>query len=307
MRRGFTLVELLVASMITAFVLGSVSMSLRQIGRARETCKVRYNAHMRADTALNEIRRDIASIIRSDDLFYARLLLTDNQARGGSESFERDELLMFSNRLRPLRNVDFNGEGLEYETQYRIEEDRYGPVLWQRRDAFPDEYPGGGGVARPTVEGIVALSIQVYDGDSWFDDWDSDFDGLPLAVRVTVVASGNRGESDVYSAPRAILRTVIAIDRALSSRDWFVTPDDGTTPTNGNTVPDAASNEDEDGNGGPFPPGPPGRPGGPGGPDGPPRGGPDGPPRGGPGGPPRGGPGGPPKDGPPDTVRPGSR
>ena len=51
-RRGFTLVELLVASLITAFVLGSVSMSLRQIGRARETCKVRYNAHMRADTAL---------------------------------------------------------------------------------------------------------------------------------------------------------------------------------------------------------------------------------------------------------------
>src|SRR5262249_5074979 len=155
---------------------------LRQIGRAKDTCKVRYDAFMRADSALNEIRRDIASLVRSDDLFYSRFLLIDNRSRAGRESFERDELLMFSNRLRPLRNVDFNGEGMQYETQYRIEEDRYGPVLWQRRDAFPDDHPGGGGVAVPRIEGIVELSIQAYDGLGWYDDWDSDISGLPLAV-----------------------------------------------------------------------------------------------------------------------------
>lgn len=271
-RRGFTLIELLIAGVITAFVLGSISFSLRQIGRAKDTCKVRYDAFMRADTALNGIRRDIASIVRSDDLFNCRFLLIDNLARGRDESYERDELLMFTTRLRPLRNIEFAGEGQEYETHYRLEEDKVGPVLWQRRDPFPDEHPGGGGLAVPSVEGIIALSIQVYDGTTWYDDWDSDFDGLPLAVRVTVVSSGHRGKSDVYTAPRAILRTVVAIDRALSSKDWFITPpdeqvDEGAgVDADGDGIPDdQAPNPDDPGGNIPPPDGPPGPPPGPGG------------------------------------------
>src|SRR5690349_12240980 len=112
-RPGFTIVELLVAGVITAFILGAISMSLRQVGRAKDTCKVRYDAYMRADTALNELRRDIASIVRSDDLFNCRFLLTDRVAHGKDESYERDELLMFTDRLRALRNIDFSGEGME--------------------------------------------------------------------------------------------------------------------------------------------------------------------------------------------------
>src|SRR5262245_39594829 len=73
-RRGFTLVEMLVAGVITAFILGSVSLSLQQVGRAKNTSKMRYDAHMRADAALTALRRDIASIVRSDDLFYSRFL-----------------------------------------------------------------------------------------------------------------------------------------------------------------------------------------------------------------------------------------
>jgi type II secretion system protein J len=280
-RRGFTLVELLVAGLITAFVVGSIGFSLRQIGRSKDTCKVRYDAHMRADAALSNIRRDIASIVRSDDLFYTRFLLINNQIHGRDESYDRDELLIFSDRLRPLRNIEFTGEGLEYETQYRVEEDKYGPVLWQRRDAFPDQYPGGGGVATPAVEGILALSIQAYDGTQWYDDWDSDYDGLPVAVRISVVASGNRGEKDVYTAPRAILRTVVAIDRALSSKDWFITPeaDQGTASQdtdngNGNANGNGAGNGAAGGGGGSIIGGTPGGPGGQGGrPGGPPRGG----------------------------------
>ena len=62
-----------------------------------------------------------------------------------------------------MRDIDFNGEGMEYETQYRIEEDDAGPALWVRHDAMPDEYPLGGGVVSPAVEGIVAMMIEAYD------------------------------------------------------------------------------------------------------------------------------------------------
>ena len=232
-RRGFTLVELIVAGVITAFVLGSVSMSLSQLGRAKNSSKRRFDAYIRADAALTSIRKDIVSVLRSDDLFYTRLLITDDTMRMRDQVFDRDEILVFNTRLRPLHDIDFNGEGFEYETQYRIADDDLGPVLWVRHDAMPDEYPAGGGVASPSVEGILSLSFQAYDGSSWYDEWDSDSQGLPLAVQITVTSTGNRGPDDVYTAPRAVLRTIVSIDRVLSPKDLFKIPEDEETTPSG--------------------------------------------------------------------------
>ena len=51
-RRGFTLVEVIVAGIIAALVIGSVSMSLGQLGQAKRTSKERFDMFMRADAAL---------------------------------------------------------------------------------------------------------------------------------------------------------------------------------------------------------------------------------------------------------------
>ena len=75
LRRAFTLAEVTVASIIIVLVLGSVSASVAQLGRAKNSCKRRFDAHLRADVALNALRRDIISIVRSDDLFDTQLLL----------------------------------------------------------------------------------------------------------------------------------------------------------------------------------------------------------------------------------------
>ncbi|UCD74341.1 MAG: hypothetical protein JSV91_11180 [Phycisphaerales bacterium] len=223
-RRAFTVVEVMIAGVITAFVLGSVSMSISQLGRAKSVSKMRFDAYHRADVALTAIRHDLISIIRADDLFYTRLLLMDDSERTGiDEPYEvaRDEILIFSNRLREIHPSDYSGEGIEYETQYRIEEDETGFILWRRRDAVPEEFPLGGGMATPLVEGIVGLSIEVYDGDEWEEVWESDDEGLPLAVQVMVTASGHRAGEDPYDAPFAVLRTIIPIDRVIPPKDIF--------------------------------------------------------------------------------------
>ncbi|MHC5024862.1 MAG: prepilin-type N-terminal cleavage/methylation domain-containing protein, partial [Planctomycetota bacterium] len=218
-RRGFTLIELLIAGLVTAFVLSSISMTLANLGRSKSVSNHRLAAHLRADAALNAIRRDIASIVRTDDLFYTRFLLMHGETRVAGEMVERDELVMFCNRFRPLRDIDFHGEGLEYETQYRIEEDEFGPVLWLRRDALPDKYPLGGGVAAPVAEGIVSLRIEAFDGEQWNEEWESDEQGLPIAVRVTVIARGHAPADDFEHTPLATIRTVIPIDRILLPKD----------------------------------------------------------------------------------------
>jgi uncharacterized membrane protein YgcG len=223
-RRGFTLVEVMVAGIITAMVVGSLSMCLGQLGRAKDVCKRRFDAHVRADAALSAIRKDVISIIRTDDLFYTRFYLYNSSVNTEIGLFGRAELTVFNTRLRPVRRIDaFNGEGQEYETQYRIIEDQFGPVLWRRRDALPDEYPMGGGVASPVVEGVLGIEMEAFDGDRWWDAWDSDYDGIPHAVRITVTASGHRDDEDVWDedTPTVTLRTVVAIDRVATPRDHY--------------------------------------------------------------------------------------
>ncbi len=214
-RPGFTLIEMVVAGIIAALLLGVVSGSIAQLGKAKNSTQRRHTAFLRADTALGQIRRDIASISRSADLFYTRFVIYAGTNQSPRGDLSRDEILLFNTRLRTVRDQDYVGEGLEYESHYRITEDDFGPVLWHRRDALPDEFPFGGGVATPLVDGVVELFVEAYDGIDWFNEWDSDYDGLPVAVRVTVTAGGHRAHEDPYeeSIPFATLQTVIAIDR----------------------------------------------------------------------------------------------
>lgn len=214
-QRGFTLVELLVAAMISTMVAGTIAASLFQLGRANMSSKLRFTAHMRADAAMNRVRENLVGVIRDRDLFYTRFLLKSDSVNTPAGAFDRDNLLLFSTRFRPVADIEYSGEGTEYEAQFRIKEDDLGPVLWQRLDVFPDEYPDGGGTATPIVEGIVGLRIECYDGSQWYRDWDSDYDGLPLAVRITLHASGQPVGSDPFDQSSQIiaLRTVVPIDR----------------------------------------------------------------------------------------------
>ena len=202
--QGFTIIELMVAIAIAAIVSAAISSSLSQLGRARETARLRMTACRRATDALESIRRDVQSTLRSDELFYTRFLLAPATASGPSGALDRDQMLLFNERLRPIHPLSYSGEGQEYEAQYRIESIGVDCTLWRRRDAVPDEYDDAGGIAEPVGEGVVAVRFEAYDGNEWRQTWDSDRDGLPWSVRATVTASGARVGSDPLEDTRAL-------------------------------------------------------------------------------------------------------
>lgn len=216
-RRGFTLVELVIAGIAGLLVVAAVTSALFQSARARSTTKSRLVAYSRANSALDLVRGEIAATMRRSDLFETRVLLYDDVTPTSIGELDRDELLIFNVSLRALRPIEYEGEGQEYESHFRIGDDSTGTALWQRRDSVLDEWSDAGGIASPVANGIVAMQIQAYDGESWFDEWDSDIDGLPWAIRVTVSATGNELGEDPFdtAAPIVTLRTQIAIDRII--------------------------------------------------------------------------------------------
>ncbi len=215
--RGFTIVELVVAIAVAGLVILTVATSLSRIGKTRDVARTRLEAVTRANAALDAVRRDLISVIRDGDLFYTRILLFDGTSFTDYGAMDRDEIVVFNNRLRPMRRDEYAGEGGEYESQYRIVDDRSGSVLWLRRDAVPDENPEGGGMAIPSIDGIVGLQIEAYDGEAWYPDWDSDYFGLPWALRITVTATGESAdrESSNPEFSTITLRTQIPIDRIV--------------------------------------------------------------------------------------------
>ena len=214
LRRGFTMLEFILAGILLAMVLVAMGMAMQQVVKARNATRGRVDAHLRADAALRMIRRDLVSLLRREDLFYTRVLLTDNWVVREGEQVSRDEILVFNNRMQATRDLQYNGDGMEFETHYRVEDDDLGPMLWQRRDPMPDAYPEGGGIVTPVVEGIMGLNITAWNGLDWLDEWDSDEDGIPWAFRITVTATGAIAGQPTSNQPIATLRTAVPIDRS---------------------------------------------------------------------------------------------
>lgn len=214
-RRAFTIAELLIAGVVAAIVLGVVAVSLDQVVRARATSRVRLSAHQRASAALERIRKEVATTLRSDDLYQARVLLVDDSTSTPIGELDRDELLLFNVRLNPVRQTEYHGDGLEHESQLRVEDDAAGSALWLRTDPVPDDVPDGGGVATPVMEGIIGLKVEAYDGENWYEEWDSDELGIPWALRLTVTAAGDPDGTNYFEDSRELLslRTVVPLDR----------------------------------------------------------------------------------------------
>lgn len=237
--RAFTIIELVVAIVVSAIVIATVATALSRISRTRDVARTRLEAATRANSAIDAIRRDLASLVRDGDLFFSRVLISDATDFTRYGALDRDEILVFNNRLRPMQRDAYAGEGGEYESQYRIEDDAEGSVLWLRRDAVPDENPDGGGMAIPSIEGVVGLRIEAYDGEAWYSDWDSDLYGLPWALRVTVTATGESPDNISTEPMRSTvsLRTQIPIDR--------IVPPPPPAEEEASTDPNAADGEDK--------------------------------------------------------------
>jgi type II secretion system protein J len=204
--RAFTLIELVVGVVVVAILAGATAASLGQLVRTRSAAIAQRQAVARATDAASRMALDIASSVRDANLAACKVQVMDS----GAGEPPRDELLLLVRSSRPVRGLsELTGspEGNEYEAQYRVVDAGRTSTLWMRRDSAQDGIVDGGGIAAPIIPGLIGLSVQAFDGTNWKDEWDSDADGLPHAIRVTVTAvSDERGVT-------ALARRTVAIDR----------------------------------------------------------------------------------------------
>jgi hypothetical protein len=192
-----------VASVVCALIAGATAAVVGQIARVKEQSLARRQAWARADAGAARIARDAAAVVRHHDLRFAKVQVVD----GGAGN---DELILLTRSQRRVRGTDVAAEGGVYEVQYRVVQEGGSepvPMLARRVDPAFDPALDGGGVVEPAAQGVFSLSIQASDGESWFDTWDSDSDGVPHGLRVIVGGVSDDGRVT------GVARRVIAIDQ----------------------------------------------------------------------------------------------
>jgi len=208
-RRGFTLVELIVAGVIAGILASAATMSIRQLADGRDRSSERQAAVESVSSIARFIARDMANIVRDTSLPDTIVRIDDT---AGSTNEQHDELLLFCRSLRPVRpNTEDDltyRESSIHEVNYRLKTDgAVTGILWRRADPIVDRNYQGGGVAVPLGTNIVSLNFEAFNGTAWLSTWDSDMDGLPHALRVTCRGLIPSTGKEVAS------RVTVAIDR----------------------------------------------------------------------------------------------
>lgn len=211
--RAFTALELVVAVVITSLIVGATATAVSRLVKSKDFAAAHRQAFARASDAASRVALDLENALRDADLSQCRIRVID----GGTQATEADQITLMVRSTRPVRGswkTTGMAEGEEYESSFKLQEDGTTWALWNRRDIAFDNEVEAGGIASRATPAVFSLSVQASDGEKWYDEWDSDNDGLPHAVRVTT-----RAHSD-DRAFEAVARRVVAIDRVpLAPRD----------------------------------------------------------------------------------------
>ena len=197
-RSGFTLLEVVIAATIFAFVMTAIYVVFDSGRRLTSTGEYHAGIYQTGRAALREIERDLRAAYSSGSAYDTGLIGED----GGDEEVPLDEVTVLGINNHLAIEIP-EGEDEKYveidltRVTYRIDDEkglvrrrvRALNIQTQMVDEDEDE---------EIAKNIIGLNIEYYDGD-WKTTWNStQTNTLPQAIRVTIVVRGERrGEEDL--------------------------------------------------------------------------------------------------------------
>jgi type II secretion system protein J len=203
--RGFTLLELLVGTAITAVLAGSLYATLHIAFKARRGADAAVTQMRRAELAVELMRADIESAMLPKGILAGQFLGEDETDRAGRPM---DSLVMHCT-AGGAAHTEGTGDVRMVEFACEPAEDGMSMVLVRRVSC----YLLATSVEEPEPEvicrGVRALDMKYFDGIDWQDSWDSTTrdNTLPLAVEVTmelVAEDATEGGEEGYALTRVL-------------------------------------------------------------------------------------------------------
>jgi len=205
-RKGFTLVEVMVASVIGAFIALVAVGTLRTVTGARERIEANCTCTEELRFAADMVRTDMMNLYRDTDASKTKLVGILTEAEDGL-------IMDLTMRVVGAGPARFGQpEGDVYEVQYFLHKeekaDETKSVLMRRLCpivGMEDDIESQGGILTGIAENIIGFDVQFFDGSEWQAEWPPEEDMLPELVEVSL--AGQLGDNE--EKPRIMVRDFV--------------------------------------------------------------------------------------------------
>ena len=214
-RRGFTLMEVMIAVAITAFMGALIATSFNSTFKSKQVIESEAERYRMLGSALTRMSREIGAAFVSDRFDLRRY----RDAYDRPTNFVGDkERLLFTSLAHERLYTDAKESDqmvVEYSVKTSTERNARGRRdLIRRENPILDEKMDRGGTEDVLFEDIQRIEFSYWDSDKkeWVSEWDTRRlerkSYLPTRVRVIIVAKDENGKEMRYSTQtRVILNT----------------------------------------------------------------------------------------------------
>lgn len=210
-RKAFTLMEVLISSVIATFISMVAIGALRSVAGARERVEQNIIVADELRFAVSMIRSDLENLYRDENKESMKFIGTI------SESEDEPPVSLIMNIVSNTKARRGSIEGDLYEVQYFLvtEDDksvlmrRYCPVVGVEDDELTT-----GGMLAPVAENIISFDLRYFDGEEWVVEWPDEEEYLPGMVEVTLTAA-MEGDEDLDTL--AVSNFIVGFPRCSKS------------------------------------------------------------------------------------------
>ncbi len=183
---GFTLIELMLASLIMSLVMASVYVSFGGCLRAWKEGNSRAERHQMVQIALEEISRQLR----------AAYIAPNNPGIGFAGDLERMDFVYAAARSE---EAEQRGYGLCSVNYWLSSEEASQPSKLMRKERmipYAAELPSVS--SEEVIDSVFNLSFGYYSWDGWQESWNSNRD-LPQTVQINLVLQEETGSTEAFS------------------------------------------------------------------------------------------------------------
>lgn len=221
-KRGFTIIEIMIASMIVGIVSAMVWSGFSQTSKTTTSVQKDQAKYHELRVALNLIIKDLSSAYLSKNI--NQLNITRKIIFKGEDTPPIDRLHFVS--FNHIRRIKDSHEGDMAEISYFELPDKEEPDivnLMRRFSPYIDDDPEKGGKAIQIVRDIKEFDVTYYDETTkeWVQTWNTEEataqpDRLPRQIRIVLVSYDQKGNEITLTTQFPIfLNQPIGIDQIL--------------------------------------------------------------------------------------------